>query len=826
MKRRILSLVLACMLLSGPLTARAADLPSVAEDRYTLGTNGETYALSGNITNGVEVTGKNVTLELGGYSIAPDVGSAIVVKEGASATITGTGTAHGKGASAAALVVEPNAACTVQGGSYLAEQYYTIRNYGKLTITGGEFRGSVFEHDPNSAYDISDDVSVAGGVFSAAPQGVGQGKAVVALNHLTYLYGVTDTPTVTVTPADTAKAYDGAGVTLTAAASPATVSAYYGKDYDVNYAYSWKRGADVISGAVGNVYTTSPDVTVGSVAYTAYARTNDADYTGSAKVTITATSAPALTGTVTVSGTAKVGQTLTANLGSDTNNTGTLSYQWKADGAAISGARSKTYKLTGAELGKKMSCEITSSVQTGSRTGAMTAAGAAADPTPPELRIYLNHTWLDLYPGDYGTLSATVSPASAASSITWRTNDRWVVSVDSAGRYFADQRGNATITATVTRGGQTRSASCYVRVLEPGDGRGNSVGTYTPNAVPANQQNGQAAQPNRSGIDQNIHTTTNADGSKQTVINQPDGTSSVLITDGIGMVKSASVTYSSSAVSSASWGGGMLSFPGKVLPASNPDSAPELRIVLPPSSQRVRIKVPVSYMTPCTVAVVENAFGPDKVLHSSSAQSDGVTFSLDGSSVVKIVDKTKDFYDVSGSEWFAKSVEWASSHEIMNGVSEHMFDPNGAMSRAMMTQIIYNYAGADAANVTDAFSDVSRNDWYGKSVTWASGSGIAHISGDSFGAEDGLAREDMASMLFNYAKMKGYSTYISGSTASFADDREISDWARPAMAWAVGNGLIRGTQNGTRAVVLDPKGTANRAQLTTIMMRFNELYEN
>lgn len=536
---------------------------------------------------------------------------------------------------------------------------------------------------------------------------------------------------------------------------------------------------------------------------------------------LTIGSATALTGTVTISGTAKVGQTLTAAV-SGSNNTGVLSYQWKANGTTISGATGNTFKLTAAEQGKTITCEVKSTVQTGSITSAATAAVAAAD-SSTTTAIWLNYTWLDLYVGDSGYLYATVTPST--DSVRWYSSDSSVVSVSSSGRYYANDWGSALITATAV--GSGKSASCRIYVTDRyynNDRRNTDKTIYEPITNPAAQKSGDSA--NKLPVETSVNTVAKTDGSKQTVINQPDGTSSVLITDGIGLVKSASVTYSSDAVNSASWSNGLLNFPGKVLPANNADSAPALRIVLPQSSQRVRVKVPVSYITPGTVAVVENAFGPDQVLHSSTVQNDGVEFYLTGSSVVKIVDMTKDFYDISGNEWYAKSVDWASSHGVMNGVSEHAFDPNATMNRAMMTQIVYNYAGANADGVTGRFSDVNKNSWYGKSVTWAANNGIARASGDSFGAENDLTREDMVDMLYSYAKSKGYNTYQAGNTFSFADNADISDWARPAMSWAVGSGLIQGTQNGTRAVVLDPQGTATRAQLSAIMMRFNNMYEN
>ena len=319
-------------------------------------------------------------------------------------------------------------------------------------------------------------------------------------------------------------------------------------------------------------------------------------------------------------------------------------------------------------------------------------------------------------------------------------------------------------------------------------------------------------------------TATNTDGTRTTTIIEPDGSSGLVMLTSYGTVSSASMTFSSAAFANALRTGSALTLPAAVQSSRSAGSAAPVRIVLPQAAGSVKVKIPVSQMTSGTVAVMENYFGPDAVIRSSVSESDGVLFHLTGSAVVKIVDNSRSFQDVSDGAWYTNAVKWASSREVMNGVSAQRFDPQGTVNRAMMAQMLYNFDGAGSTAVVSQFSDVTSKDWYAVSVSWASRNGIARSYGNRFGAEDALTREDMAAMLYNYARTRGYAANASGSTAAFSDNGDISDWARPAMQWAVGAGHINGTQTGTRAVVLDPQGTVTRAQLATIMQRFNNLY--
>ena len=119
-----------------------------------------------------------------------------------------------------------------------------------------------------------------------------------------------------------------------------------------------------------------------------------------------------------------------------------------------------------------------------------------------------------------------------------------------------------------------------------------------------------------------------------------------------------------------------------------------------------------------------------------------------------------------------------------------------------------------------AFEDVSAQAWYADAVAWASANQVVGGYGNGkFGPEDSITREQMAAILYRYAKLKGYDTTQGGmAVREFADYEQISDWAGEAMAWAVNAKVLSGKGNHT----LDPKGTASRAEVAQVLMNFGE----
>ena len=140
----------------------------------------------------------------------------------------------------------------------------------------------------------------------------------------------------------------------------------------------------------------------------------------------------------------------------------------------------------------------------------------------------------------------------------------------------------------------------------------------------------------------------------------------------------------------------------------------------------------------------------------------------------------------------------------------------------MMAQILYNLEGRPSVSGESSFTDVASGTWYANAVAWAAGEDIVSGYGDgTFGPEDSITREQIASILYRYAQYKGYDVTQSGDLNTFTDGGQTSGWAETSMAWAVGSGLISGKGAG----VLDPLGTATRAEVAQILMAFCTQYQ-
>lgn len=177
------------------------------------------------------------------------------------------------------------------------------------------------------------------------------------------------------------------------------------------------------------------------------------------------------------------------------------------------------------------------------------------------------------------------------------------------------------------------------------------------------------------------------------------------------------------------------------------------------------------------------------------------------------------FSDVKG-HWAKSYIEWASYYKYFNGESETSFAPNKAMDRGMLVTVLYNIENRPAAG-TSTFSDVPQGKYYTDPVAWAASNGI--VSGykedNTFRPTNKITRQELATILYNYAKYKKMNTSATGNVTEFKDHNQIATYAGTSMSWAVGTGIISGIGGG----LLDPKGEATRAQGTVMLKKFLEL---
>ena len=181
-------------------------------------------------------------------------------------------------------------------------------------------------------------------------------------------------------------------------------------------------------------------------------------------------------------------------------------------------------------------------------------------------------------------------------------------------------------------------------------------------------------------------------------------------------------------------------------------------------------------------------------------------------------DGKEPFADVADGAWYADAVQYVYENGMMNGISDTQFGPDGTTTRAMIVTILHRLENEPAAAASD-FTDVAAGSYYADAVAWAAENGIVNgISDSSFAPDNAITREQLATILYRYAQFKGYDVTADSSLDAYTDASQISSYAETAMQWASGEGLI----NGVTATTLDPQGSATRAQVATILMRFVE----
>ena len=182
---------------------------------------------------------------------------------------------------------------------------------------------------------------------------------------------------------------------------------------------------------------------------------------------------------------------------------------------------------------------------------------------------------------------------------------------------------------------------------------------------------------------------------------------------------------------------------------------------------------------------------------------------------------TLPFTDVDANDWFYDAVKYAYDNKLMDGTSATTFAPNTSTSRAMVVTILWRMEGSPVVNYAMSFGDVASDTWYTEAVRWAASEGIVTGYTDTaFGPDDTVTREQLAAILYRYAQHKDYDVSAKGELNGFLDNTKVSDWAKDAMIWAVGADLM----NGKNGSLLDPTGTATRAEVAQLLMNFSTTF--
>ena len=179
------------------------------------------------------------------------------------------------------------------------------------------------------------------------------------------------------------------------------------------------------------------------------------------------------------------------------------------------------------------------------------------------------------------------------------------------------------------------------------------------------------------------------------------------------------------------------------------------------------------------------------------------------------------FDDLDISLWYHFDTDYVLENGIFKGTYEKLFSPDDDMTRAMMVTVLYRMEKEPAVNRSVPFADVEMDEYYANAVTWAEQNGITEgYSETEFAPYDSITREQIAAIMFRYAKFKGYDISVGENTniLSYEDYDQISEYAIPAMQYAVGSGMIVGRTEAT----LNPLESASRVEIAAMLHRFTE----
>ena len=202
-------------------------------------------------------------------------------------------------------------------------------------------------------------------------------------------------------------------------------------------------------------------------------------------------------------------------------------------------------------------------------------------------------------------------------------------------------------------------------------------------------------------------------------------------------------------------------------------------------------------------------------------QADGTyTFTMPNGQVtvtVTFAEAPLPFPDVTEGDWFYDAVRYAYETGLMDGVEDSLFAPNSETTRAQLVTILYRLAGEPEPGGDSGFSDVAAGTWYTDAVAWAAQNGIVNgVSDTEFAPGEDITREQLAAILYRYAAHQGYDVSQRADLSGFGDASSIRSYAQEALSWAHAQGLVLGFEDGS----LRPQGTASRAQIAAVLMRF------
>ena len=290
-------------------------------------------------------------------------------------------------------------------------------------------------------------------------------------------------------------------------------------------------------------------------------------------------------------------------------------------------------------------------------------------------------------------------------------------------------------------------------------------------------------------------TETKKDGSSVTENKAADGSTGTVKTDKNGQTE-AKTALSSKAIEDAKRNGEAVKAPVEVKATRNSSTAPTVKVELPQNSGETKVEIPVSNVTPGTVAVLVHPDGTEEIVKNSLPTENGIQLTVNGNATVKIVDNAKGFIDTQ-DHWAKDDIDFVSARGLVSGMSATIYAPNNSTTRAQLWTILARQNDADLTGGSV---------WYEKAQNWAKDKGVS----DGTDPDTAINRAQMVTMLWRAAGQSA----AAGSAANFTDVPADSYYAQ-AVAWAVENGITAGVGGGR----FDPTAPCTRAQIATFLAR-------
>ena len=433
----------------------------------------------------------------------------------------------------------------------------------------------------------------------------------------------------------------------------------------------------------------------------------------------------------------------------------------------------------------------------------------------PATGITLNNAKLQMYTGGTEKLTATVTPDSTTDTIVWSSGKEAVATVDQNGLVKAVAPGTAVITVSSQENPDVK-ATCTVTVTNapvPVESISLDQGTLwlcwdwtnrtaqlTATVLPANATDKtvtwSSSAPAVATVDQNGSVTAVGPGTAVITVNagEHEDTCTVYVSTYPPADPSYQITIPATANGTVT---------------VSPTSAKEDQVVtitVTPNSGYELASLTVTDRSGNRVTVTANPDGTYRFVMPASQVTVSVAF----------VPVELPFTDVTEANWYYDEVYYVWANGLMQGTSATTFGPNVDTTRAMVVTILWRLEGEPASSYDMDYSDVAGGAWDAAAVRWATEHGIVNGSEGQFYPGGIVTREQLAAMLYRYAQYKGYDL-TGGDLSGFADAGAVSGWAETSLAWAVSQSLIQGSAN-----QIDPTGSAIRAQLAAILMRFCE----